>query len=85
MTHSFDRDDIPLPTPVDTILEVLALGPHADTEIFNQSEKMGRGHSLKLLKVARAHLVTRGTIIVAAGHALVPPGNGRCACRYMLA
>lgn len=81
------RDDIPLPSPTDTILEVLALGkPKAITEIHALSEQMGRGHTLNALKQARARLVTLNMIIPAAGHSLIPTNNILATQRrYMLA
>ena len=81
----FDRDDIPIPTAADTIMEILSLGqPKADTEMWAMSKTLGRNHTLGRIKAARARLVRSGTIMPAAGHALIPAGNGRCATRYIL-
>ena len=84
-TYAFERDDVPLPTTRDTILEILSDGkPKADHEILAQSQQMGRSITLKRIKAQRAKLVRDGVLIPAAGYAFAPKTNARTAHRYTL-
>jgi len=83
----FCREDVPLPTPTDTVLEILAQGrPQADAELFAMSEQLQRGHTIGKIRAARKRLEELKIVIAAAGESLVPANNMRpTQRRYKLA
>jgi hypothetical protein len=82
---TFDRDDIPLPTPLDTLREILADGiPRTDDAMRATAETMGRPMDWRKVRAARAELVRRGEVMPAAGYSKVVGWGGRCVHRYVL-